>query len=224
MIIQSTYLNISSQVVKTFAMTLNSFSGSFNGSTADRFLQIYDAKVLPANGAVPLRVYDLFQGSAFSWNFPTGLVLTTGLVFAVSTTEETLTISTDKIELMVDGISSAFDDSGTTVVGDYTTDQLAAPYQIWAEAAGPLLLKRIELTTLVAPTGETLYALLFCKDTVTEGDTDFLASLPVASGQFFFKLIPFLNTKSGLTIAISESNLVYAEPETGQVAIRATYK
>ena len=64
-------------------------------ATASRWLMIFDATALPANGAVPLMMPYLIAPQSFIAIFNLGLVCLTGITLAISTTNTTLTISAD---------------------------------------------------------------------------------------------------------------------------------
>jgi hypothetical protein len=185
--------------------------------------------VLPANATVPIRVYDLYQGAAFAWSFPDGLNFSNGLVFAVSTTEETLTISTDKIELFVDA-ESPVDDTGWSAAGDYTTGQPSV--QVWADASGPKRLMRVELTYLSGG-GGAVWLFIYAGDASPAASLA-VPSLPLqnagASNEFFFGdgLVPSIHSGAtvydGCTLALSDTGTGFSALTTNEFAIKASYK
>ena len=64
-------------------------------ATANRWLMIFDAIAVPANGTVPLMMPYLIAPQSFIAIFNLGLVCLTGITLAISTTNTTLTISAD---------------------------------------------------------------------------------------------------------------------------------
>lgn len=117
---QTSGYGVTNMVASRFPGDLIKVAGYFRG-TSDAWLQLHDAAQLPANGAVPLKSYFQPSGSPFSWGFdPTTLGFSKGVIVAISTTEATLTISTDVADFFVDGFS-ANHVAGTSVVGDLTT-------------------------------------------------------------------------------------------------------
>lgn len=227
--IQLTNYSSASYVAKTFAMTLTKVSGNFKGTTADRWLHIFDAKALPADTAVPVRSYPLFQNAPFSWTTDDEeLALVNGCVVAVSTTEETLTISTDECDWYIDGYSH-IDDTGWTTVGDYTTGD--AELQVWADSAGPKKLVRLEVTNLAST--DELYLMIFAKDSPAAANVPFLTKTIPADGSvdFFFGdgisplQLPTVNSiNDGCTVGISNNDSVYDPNTDNNQAIKATYK
>ena len=57
------------------------------------FLQLHDAAALPADGAVPARVWEVGAGQTYEWDEPDGRHCTNGAVLAMSTTQGTLTVT-----------------------------------------------------------------------------------------------------------------------------------
>lgn len=110
--------------------------GIFNGTTATAYLMLFDSNGLdavPANGAVPLiPAIPLFQGSAgsptqFFESFDIStLGFASGLYWAVSTTQESLTISTDTVDIDFE-VVDADAPTGLTLAGNTTSgiDSLA---------------------------------------------------------------------------------------------------
>ncbi len=68
----------------------------FNNNGSARFVQIFDAAALPADGAAPLWVYPLAAAAAPAKELafpPEGLLCNTGIVICISTTLATKTIA-----------------------------------------------------------------------------------------------------------------------------------
>lgn len=150
--------NVASVVFTKIPTQLTIVQGYFRGATADRWLQIHDATALPADGAIPLKSYALPQKSPFSWGWlDSHLPLANGLVVAVSTTEGTLTISTDTMDCFGD-IQEYEEQTPFTETssGDLTTGRNILG--VWNVNAGP---KR--LTSLQWINGEAVsaYMMLF---------------------------------------------------------------
>lgn len=128
MIQHSTVAEAASVVVSAFACQIKEVLGYHSGA-ADAWLQVFDAKQLPADGTAPVAVYPLYATAPFQVIFPAELGLTTGCVVAVSSTAATLTISTQKIMLFAFG-SSADYVSGVTVGGKWSDSASAAKDEI----------------------------------------------------------------------------------------------
>ena len=80
------------RVVKSGAGWLFGFSG-YNSNSSAQFVQVFDATVLPADGAVPVFVMTAPGASNFSvaWNLP-GRSFTQGILLCNSSTGPTKTI------------------------------------------------------------------------------------------------------------------------------------
>ncbi len=160
--IESDSLAVASKVVKTFAMNVLRVRGDKLGAN-NRFLQLHDAKALPANGVVPLRTYPIYATAPFDFNSEqVPILFQNGCVVAVSTTENTLTLDTDTINLFLTGESST-DDTGWDTDGDYTTGTASTDIAITATCPQ---LKRIEFTAL-SDAGAVLYAKVFANDSAS---------------------------------------------------------
>jgi len=152
-------------VVATYPMQLTRIQGYFNGSTANRWLQLHDTKTRPANTAVPLRSWPLYMTAPFDWNFQNDpLTLANGCTLVVSTTQATYTDGSDTMDVYVNG-SSEFDATGTSVVGDYTT---AVQAQTVTASGTPKTLLRIEVTSL-SDAGAALYLKAYAYEPDTAG-------------------------------------------------------
>lgn len=126
-------------VVATHSMSLSRVQGFFITNTATRYLQLHDTKEEPAAAAVPLRTWALYQAAPFDQNFQNDSVeLTTGCTFVISSTQNTYTAVAESMDIFVNGVSH-LDLTGTTVVGDYTTD--VELLQLWTEAATKKLVR-----------------------------------------------------------------------------------
>ena len=124
-----TNLNVASAQVATHPVNVTRVRGNFNGTTATRFLHLFDSNGQPApgNGAVPLIApIPLYTASAgqpipFFAEFEFGaLPLASGLFAAVSTTQETFTQSTDTMDLTVE-LGDPEEPAGTSWAGDTVT-------------------------------------------------------------------------------------------------------
>ena len=90
-----------SAVVKASSGILKHLSGS---STENAFLHFFDATSVPANGAVPKLRVNITANDNLSTDIvpDIGMRFGTGIVFAVSTTKDTLTVSlTNSVVLTV---------------------------------------------------------------------------------------------------------------------------
>jgi hypothetical protein len=228
--IESESLAVASKVVHTAAVSLAMVQGYFNGSTANRWLQLFDAKALPANGTVPLRSWPLYMTAPFEQDFKTDHVsLLDGCVFAVSTTQATLTISADTMDLYVNG-TSPWDNTGASVVGDYTTTiGVDGLLQIWADSAGPKTLLRLEVVDTAA--GGDMYVQIHAGDTPSADTLVAAFVMPENSSKdFFFGTgLDIYRKKNdgtiydGCTILIS-SSISAVTPYAGNThAVKATY-
>ncbi len=82
-----------SAVVKTTGAVVYRVLG-YNANASTRYLQVFDANALPANGATPLAVLPLTTKTNGTIDFgQIGLVTKTGLVVALSTTDQSLTVT-----------------------------------------------------------------------------------------------------------------------------------
>lgn len=225
--IESESLTQNDVVVHPAAMNLTRFHGFFNGTTANRWLQLHDAKSTPADTAVPLRVWPLYTTAPFDQNFQNDPIhLTTGCVLVVSSTQATLTISADTMDLYVNG-ESVVDSTGVSTAGDYST--LDEVLQVWADNAGPKRLLRLEVFNYGG--GSADYVQIHAGDTP---DTDkivavFPAPWPDASinllfgGGFLPKRIISGVTYNGCTVAMSSERLTYSPLGGAEYYIKATY-
>jgi hypothetical protein len=136
-------------VVSTSSMTISRIQGYFNGG-ANAWLQLHDAKATPANGAVPLRVWPVYTAAPFDQNFQNDDVsVSNGCVLVISSTQATLTISASTMDVFVNGVSSV-DTTGTSVAGDYTTnDEILT---VWANTTSKKLL-RLEVSDVTSSQG-----------------------------------------------------------------------
>lgn len=79
-------------VVKASQGTLHCLTG-YNAGNVDQFIQIHDAKALPADGAVPKIIFAVFGGSNFSFDIGAdGRSFVNGIVICNSTTGPVKTI------------------------------------------------------------------------------------------------------------------------------------
>ncbi len=226
--IDSVSYAVASKVVKTFAMEATRVRGQ-KVAINDRFLQIHDAKAVPANGAVPKRSFNIYGTAPFDFDLrqTSALSFTNGMVVAVSTTQATLTLDTDTIDLFVTG-QSEIDDTGWSTAGDYTTvDEVL---QVWAQAAAYKGLRRLEVTAV----GES-WIQIHAQDTPTTASI--VAAFPIGASSsvdlFFgdsngFGFVPekFIAgvRYGGCTIAMSLAADAYDPPGTDDYYIKASYK
>lgn len=198
-----TTFGATNMVVATGPCSLVAVRGFFRGTTADRWLQIFDLTALPANTTVPLRSFQLLQNLDFYKDFNQGpLQLKTGCVIAISSTEATLTIATvatDLGDFSVDVESTGTElPSGTSTAGDLVTgvDTLI----VWAEAAGPKKLIRVNWTNNDAA---IRYLMLFANDDWGDGQKPILSWTVGANTALTLTygddgLEPFMQTQLGV--------------------------
>ena len=141
--------------------------GNFNGTTALRWLMFFDnnGQPAPSNGTAPaFAATPLYPGSASQ---PTPIFVDTeyqnfefanGLYVAVSTTQTTLTQSTDTMDLSAD-LSDPEEPSGTSFAGDTTTavDSL----QVYANGGASSARDLFAITATNTNVASTLYLQLF---------------------------------------------------------------
>jgi len=86
---------VNSQVVKATPGTLRDITVRASSAGGARFLQLFNAAALPANGTVPrLSSLPVAAGAVASWDFGTdGLVFSVGIIAALSSTAGTLTLA-----------------------------------------------------------------------------------------------------------------------------------
>ena len=81
-----------SRVLKDSAGTLLCLTG-YNSKTSSQFIQIFDARTLPANGAAPIATFIVEATSNFSYSVPMpGLQCRFGITVSNSSTGPTKTI------------------------------------------------------------------------------------------------------------------------------------
>jgi hypothetical protein len=223
--IDSVTYAVASKVVKTFAMSVTRIRGYSN---SNGFLHVFDTKAVPAGGTVPKRSYPIYVTAPFDVMLEDApLDFANGCVMAMSSDPDSYTALVSTMDLFVTGYS-ATDDTGWTVAGDYTTaDEIL---QVWAEAAGPKKLVRLEAS-------DTASALADCFVQVHASDapaTDkIVASFPLADGTvldlFFGDGLSVVCSVagvlySGCTVAISSTQSTYNAVGDDLTYIRATYK
>lgn len=214
-----------SDAAKTFALTVRGISGYFNGAV-NSYLLFFDAKAVPANGTVPLRGFPIYPTAPFAQPWTEEFEVSNGLVWAVSTTLATLTISAETVDVFIE-VDSAYDDTGTSTAGDYTT--AIEVLQVWASANGPKKLKRIEITPITG-SGNNSYLLLFADDAKTGKIIAVWELTTNTAHDFFFGdgLVPFSQANgilhNGCQLAISAVPTGLDAPGVDEFAIKATYK
>lgn len=221
-----------SSVVKNYGMSVVRIQGVFDGSGADHYLQLYDAKVLPANGdQSAIKKYEevLSAGSRVFTEF-TDLKFANGCVLAISSTSGNLTVATgtNTFTGLVEGYSE-INDTGWSVAGDYTTAEDIQ--QVWADSAGPKRLVRLEFTTLT-DAGADRQAVVRARD--TSGATLQVMQLPQQTSKDFFFGDGFSPIEQaggvdydGCTVAVGlydSDTKLFAVDASPNYAIRATYK
>lgn len=217
-----------SAVVATNSCTISNVHGFFNGTTANRYLQLHDAKALPADTAVPMRVWPIYMTAPFEITFiGDPIALANGAVFVVSTTRATLTASADTMDIFVNGVQTS-DTTGVSVAGDYTT--LDEVLQVWADSAGPKRLLRIEYSNVSGGGADYLQ--------VHAGDTPLtnklVASFPMVAqgssavlefgGGLECRKVIGSTIYDGCTLAVSSAALTYSAVGSADYYLKATYK
>lgn len=219
-------LGVAQAAVNTAGCTISRVQGNFLGAS-DAWLQLHDAKQLPANGTAPLRVWPLYSNAPFDWNFQNDAIsVANGIFLVVSSTRATLTLSASTMDLFVNGESS-FDSRGLTEIGDYVS--IVSDMAVWLDAAGPKRLMRLEVTDAADTTDS--YVQIHAGDTPATDKIvgSFLLrqgeSIDCRFGPLGFSPKRIINgvTYDGCTIAISSEGDTYAAAGL-DVFIKATYK
>lgn len=154
------------------------FECDINASAAATvYVQLHDARVLPGNGAVPLKSWPAPAGTQdFYKEFKSGeMDFKYGIVAVVSTTQATLTVGTgsNKFDSVVIELEDPDYPSGTSYAGD---EAIAInTLQVWAEASGPKVLYRIIVSELLGVAG---YIWIMADDAGTKSALGGLAGKP----------------------------------------------
>lgn len=223
--IQHTALATAATTASLVACTITKIQGSKLAAN-DRYLQLHDTKATPSAAAVPVRVWPIYGTSPFGEAFIVQPVaLTNGATFVVSTTQNTYTATAETIDITVDG-NAAFDSTGVSYAGDYTTAR--ETLTVWNNAAGPKTLLRIEATDLA---GVAVYLMVFAKDTPVVNDVPPIPAIPLpASGSIdrLFNYSPNTFASQAITdacvIVTSTSANFYNPTAQSDYYIKATYK
>ena len=129
------FFNVASAQVSAHAGSVIRLRGNFNGTTAQRWLFLFDnnGQPAPANNttlaSVPTLIapIPLFQSAPFFVEFEVGsLEFSNGLYAAVSTAQQTFTLSADTMDIDVE-LNDPEEPAGTSFAGDTATgvDSLA---------------------------------------------------------------------------------------------------
>jgi hypothetical protein len=172
--------------VATHPVSILRYRGNFNGNVANRWLMLFNSVVAPANNTVPLvPAIPLNMEAPFFSEFEIGaLEFSLGCYVAVSSTQETLTLSADTMDFSAE-LSDPEMPNGTTLVGDLTTGVVGL--QVWSEANGNpagvgarklLLAVEVDGTNITGPS----YIQIHAKDAPQIGDVP-LFCYPIAAGQ-----------------------------------------
>jgi hypothetical protein len=218
-------LAVSAVTIHTAPSRITKIHG-FKIAANDRFLQLHDTKATPAAAAVPLRVWPIYGTAPFGEGFiQDGVQLQYGCTLVVSTTANTYTASAETVDLFVNG-ASVWDNTGVSTIGDYTT--LDEVLQVWAEAAGPKNLVRLEVTDAI---GLEVYVQIHASD-VPATDKIVESFVLPANGtlDLFFGdgLVPIRQIAgvlyNGCTIAISFTPATYSPTVSADYYMKATYR
>lgn len=227
------------QVAKN-PVSIRRLRGNFRGSTADRWLMLFNSDSTPADGTAPfIPAIPLNQNAPFFAEFEIGeLVFPLGCYACVSTTQSTKTISTDTMDFSAE-LSDPEYPASCSFSGDLTS--AVTGLQVWTEASGAsarknLMALEVDGTLL---TTATQFIQIFATDTVNTGDKP-MASFPIAvaavltganalrfgtGGREVFSIdsaSPFTK-RLGCTVKISSTPDTYTAC-TGTACIRAKYK
>lgn len=160
---------------------------TLDAGAAAVFVQLHDSYTTPAVGSVPLKSWPVVASTQLYKEFKSGeLRFADGVFICVSTTEATLTIGTgnNKFDMVATELEDPDMPSGTTMVGDDTTNTQAL--EVWAESAGPK--KLFYIRAAFGAVGATKYLMLFAHDSPTTGDVPLavLASGDGSTVELFF--------------------------------------
>ena len=178
-----TSINVASVQISTEPVSILRVRGNFRGSTADRWLMFFNVRqpLDAPNGTAPLiAATPLNQSAPFFIEESIGaLEFSLGCYAAVSTTENTLTLSTDTMDITAE-LDDTIKPPTTTFAGDLTT--AVSGLQVWSEASGAtrqaLVTLEVDGTNL---TTANHWVMIFAKDTVNTGDVP-IESYPIAYG------------------------------------------
>jgi hypothetical protein len=137
-------INVTNLVASVEAAQVTRVRGNYRAASAI-YVQLFDAKALPANGTVPLEVLHVTGIGAF--NLALNLNVQEGLVVAFSSTAATLTVATgagNVGDIVVEGRGLTLTARTTKVVSNANV----AGLEIWAASTNPG--GRVRLLTLVA--------------------------------------------------------------------------
>lgn len=97
---------VTSYVAAVIPVVVYRLNGEFNSSgNTDYWLQLFDATVLPGNGAVPTKSWRVQSQFAYNQHEGDGITCKVGAVFALSITDATLTLDTtsgDSVDIQVE--------------------------------------------------------------------------------------------------------------------------
>lgn len=139
-------LAATSAVICTSGGSISRVQGFWDGDAVS-YLQLFDAMTLPANDAVPDRVYALAADAGFDIELEEPFSFTTGLVLVFSTTRATKTLETDSGHVGdVEGAVYTIEPAGLTDSGDDTGNvDTSTGVAVWASATGSRLY-RVKIT------------------------------------------------------------------------------
>lgn len=223
--IQHTALATAATTASLVACTITKIQGSKLAAN-DRYLQLHNTKTTPSAAAVPVRVWPIYGTSPFGEAFIVQPVsLSVGATFVVSTTQNTYTATAETVDITVDG-NAAFDSTGVSYAGDYTT--ACESLTVWNDASGPKTLLRLEVTEI---SGSACYLQLFAKNTPISGDVPIIPAIAVAANEtldLMFNFSPQAFASGAINDAcVVAASLVaptYDALGSNSLYIKATYK
>ncbi len=219
----------------TQALTLPCNLVNLDGyAAATGFFQIFDLAVAPTSTVtVPLKSINVAAAGALP-SLLSGLgsiTLNKGLFCAMSSTEAVYTAVATNFDVWGEVEEFEQQINGATVAGDLTTGRDSL--QVWADAAGPKTLLRVDLKSTIGAAG---WLMIFGKDNPIAGDvpdvsvpiTDVatLQTLDFGGGNNGFS--PFQQTaayvaKDGCTLALSTTNGTLTATVAATSNIQALY-
>lgn len=206
--------------------------GGFVTGTANQpyYLHIFDIEQTPTNGAIPKRSEQVLGQDGFRFDYSDNdLEFKNGMIFALSSSEETYTAVVDGAKVDWEGEIDTQAIQGSTTVGDVSTG--VNSLQVWTSAQGPRYLLEVDwISNAVANS----FLLFFTKNNPVNGDVpdivigalDTSTSNPLTRQYRFGK--SGLNARStsglkGCTLCVSSTANVLTLVGTTE-NIRAKYK
>lgn len=158
--------------------------------SAANWLQLFDSATSPAGGTVPLKSINVAAaGMIQNLLYSIGPVRTiNGLWMAMSSTEATYTAAATSFDVWGELEEWEYPRDGVLTKGP---SGVQSTYQIWSEATGPKVLKRL---TVVELGGVQSYIMIFAIDNPAANNIPDYPPIPIAANgtrDLYFQLSPF---------------------------------